>query len=155
MQYLSIYPIVLGTVGAPHDLAANIRHSSRSSALLTVWLSSKPVQSRMLSSHHFLCLPLLLPPRTVPWRTVLCNIGNYIKQLTLTNVSAASSYRCLLVVWMSRLLMVSSILKVKVNQPLNVSDVSSMNGLVPRTDILAVEALFAVATLESGSCMLL
>ena len=30
--YLSIYPIVLGTVGAQHDLATNIRHSSRSSA---------------------------------------------------------------------------------------------------------------------------
>ena len=28
--YLSIYPIVLGTVGAPHDLPTNIRHSSRS-----------------------------------------------------------------------------------------------------------------------------
>ena len=36
-------------------------------------LSSKLVQSRMLYSHHFLCLPLLLPPRTVPWRTVLAS----------------------------------------------------------------------------------
>ena len=71
--YLSVYPIVLGTVGTPHDLATNIRHSSRSSALLTASLSSKPVQSRMLSSHRFLCLPLLLPPRTVPWRTVLAS----------------------------------------------------------------------------------
>ena len=69
--YLSIYPIVLGTVGAPYDLATNIRHSSHSSALLTALLSSKPVQCRMLSSHRFLCLPLLLPPHTVPWRTVL------------------------------------------------------------------------------------
>ena len=57
--YLSIYPIVLGTFGAPHDLATNSRHSSRSSAFLTASLSSKPVQSRMLSSHHFLCRPLL------------------------------------------------------------------------------------------------
>ena len=71
--YLSIYPIVLGTVGAPHDLATNIRHSSRSSTLLTASLSSKPVQSQMLSSHHFLCLLLLLPPRTVPCRTVLAS----------------------------------------------------------------------------------
>ena len=69
--YLSIHPIVLGTVGAPHDLATNSRHSSPSSALLTASLSSKPVQSWMLSSHRFHCLPLLLLPRTVPWRTVL------------------------------------------------------------------------------------
>ena len=27
----------------------------------------------MLSSHRFLCLPLLLPPCTVPWRTVLAS----------------------------------------------------------------------------------
>ena len=68
--YLSIYPIVLGTVGAPHDLATNIHHSS---TLLTESLSSKPVQSRMLSSHRFLCLPLLLPTHTVPWKTVLAS----------------------------------------------------------------------------------
>ena len=72
--YLSVYPILLGTVGAPHDLATNSRHSSRSSALLMASLSSNPVQSRMLSSHRFLCLPLLLPPRTVPWRTVLASL---------------------------------------------------------------------------------
>ena len=51
---LSIYLIVLGTAGALHDLATNIRHSSRSSAFLTVSLSSKPVQSWMLSSDRFL-----------------------------------------------------------------------------------------------------
>ena len=71
--YLSIYPTVLGTVGAPHDLATISRHSSRSSALLKASLSSKPVQSRMLYFHRFLCLPLLLPPRTVPWRTLLAS----------------------------------------------------------------------------------
>ena len=71
--YLTIYPIVLGIVGAPHNLATNIHHSSCSSALLTASLSSKPVQSRMLSSHRFLCLPLLLRPRTVPCRTVLAS----------------------------------------------------------------------------------
>ena len=69
--YLPTYPSVMGTVGAPHDLASNIRHSSRSSALLMASLSSKPVQSRMFSSHPFLCLPLLFPPCTVPWRTIL------------------------------------------------------------------------------------
>ena len=62
--YLSIYlsHSLGGPIGAPHDLATNIRHSFRSSALLTVSLSSKPVQSQMLSSHRFLYLPLLPPP---------------------------------------------------------------------------------------------
>ena len=46
-------------------------NSSLSSAFLTVSLSPKPVHSQMLSSHRFLCLPLLLPPCTVPWRNVL------------------------------------------------------------------------------------
>ena len=69
--YLSICPIILWTVGAPHDVTTNLRHSSLSSAFLTVSLSPKPVHSQMLSSHRFLCLPLLLPPCTVPWRNVL------------------------------------------------------------------------------------
>ena len=68
---LSICPIILWTVGAPHDVTTNLRHSSLSSAFLTVSLSPKPVHSQMLSSHRFLCLPLLLPPCTVPWRNVL------------------------------------------------------------------------------------
>ena len=69
--YLSICPIILWTVGAPHDVTTNLHHSSLSSAFLTVSLSPKPVHSQMLSSHRFLCLPLLLPPCTVPWRNVL------------------------------------------------------------------------------------
>ena len=69
--YLSICPIILWTVGAPHDVTTNLRHSSLSSAFLTVSLSPKPVHSQMLSSHCFLCLPLLLQPCTVPWRNVL------------------------------------------------------------------------------------
>ena len=69
--YLSICPTILWTVGAPYDVKTNLRHSSFSSAFLTVSLSSKPVHSQMLSSHRFLCLPLLLPPCTVPWRNVL------------------------------------------------------------------------------------
>ena len=64
--YLPIYPIVLGTVGAPHYLATNIRHSSRSSALLTASFGSKPVQFRVLSSHLFLCLPVLPLPVQCP-----------------------------------------------------------------------------------------
>ena len=68
---LSICPIILWTVRAPHDVTTNLRHSSLSSAFLMVSLSPKPVHSQMLSSHRFLCLPLLLPPCTVPWRNVL------------------------------------------------------------------------------------
>ena len=68
---LSICPIILWTVGVPHDVTTNLRHSSLSSAFLTVSLSPKPVHSQMLSSHRFLCLSLLLPPCTVPWRNVL------------------------------------------------------------------------------------
>ena len=70
-RHLSICPIILWTVGAPHDVTTNLRHSSLSSAFLTVSLSPKPVHSQMLSSHRFLCLPLPLPPCTVPWRNVL------------------------------------------------------------------------------------
>ena len=78
--YLSICPIILWTVGAPHDVTTNLRHSSLSSAFLTVLLSPKPVHSQMLSSHRFLCLPLLLPHCTVPWKKCLgkawrsCNV---------------------------------------------------------------------------------
>ena len=64
-------PIILWTAGAPHDVTTNLRHFSLSSGFLTVSLSPKPVHSQMLSSHRFLCLPLLLPPCTVPWRNVL------------------------------------------------------------------------------------
>ena len=71
LERLSICSIILWTVGAPHDVTTNLRHSSLSSAFLTVLLSPKPVHSQMLSSHRFLCLPLLLPPCTVPWRNVL------------------------------------------------------------------------------------
>ena len=51
--YLSICPIILWTVGAPHDVTTNLRHSSLSSAFLTVSHSPKPVHSQMLSSHRF------------------------------------------------------------------------------------------------------
>ena len=48
-----ICPIILWTVGAPHGVTTNLRHSSLSSAFLTVSLSPKPVHSQMLSSHRF------------------------------------------------------------------------------------------------------
>ena len=73
--YLSICPIILWTVGAPHDVTTNLRLSS---AFLTVSLSPKPVHSQMLSSHRFLCLPLLLPSCTVPWRNVLARLKDLV-----------------------------------------------------------------------------
>ena len=43
--YLSTCPIILWTVAAPHDVTTSLRHSSLSSAFLTVSLSPKPVHS--------------------------------------------------------------------------------------------------------------
>ena len=57
-----------GTTG---DFTANFLHSSRFSASHSMMFHSRPVYSLLLSSHHFLCLPLRLSPCTVPSRTVL------------------------------------------------------------------------------------
>ena len=51
-------------------MATSSLHSSRLSAFLVAAPSVMPVHSGMLSSHLFFCLPLLLPPCTVPcWIT--------------------------------------------------------------------------------------
>ena len=60
------YPLVMDRRGATGVLATNSLHSSRLSAFLKVSLSCSPVHSFMLSSHLFFCLPLFLPPGTVP-----------------------------------------------------------------------------------------
>ena len=39
---------------------------------------SRPVHSLMLSSHRFLCLPLRLPPWTVPWRIVMASPDDHV-----------------------------------------------------------------------------
>ena len=57
--------------GAAEDLLTTAFHSSLSSAFRKVFLSSSPVHSLMLSSQRFFCLPLLLPPFTVPCMMVL------------------------------------------------------------------------------------
>lgn len=75
---LLLNPIVLGTVGAPQGLTTNVRHPSRSSALLMVSLSFKPVHCRMLYLHRFFCLPLFLIPWTVPRRTVLASPEDFV-----------------------------------------------------------------------------
>ena len=59
-----------GTTG---DFTTNFLHSSQFSAFRSMMFHSRPVHSLMLSSHRFLCLPLRLPPCTVPCRTVLAS----------------------------------------------------------------------------------
>ena len=57
------YPVVsVDRWSATDDLATNSVHSSRLSAFLMAAPSVKPVNSGMLSSHLFFCLPRLLPP---------------------------------------------------------------------------------------------
>ena len=59
--------------GATDDLATSSFHSSRLSAFLLAVYRVMPVHSGMLSSHLFFCLPLLLPPCSVPCRIVLAS----------------------------------------------------------------------------------
>ena len=53
------------------DFTTSFLHFSLFSAALWDMANSRPVYSLMLSSHFFLCLPCLLPPFTVPCKTVL------------------------------------------------------------------------------------
>ena len=59
--------------GTTVDFTTTYLHSSRFSAFRCMIFHSRPVHSLMLSSHRFLCLPLRLPPCTVPCRTVLAS----------------------------------------------------------------------------------
>ena len=52
--------------GTAVDFTTSFPHSSRFSAFRSMIFHSRSVHSLMLSSHRFLCLPLRLPPRTVP-----------------------------------------------------------------------------------------
>ena len=58
--------------GTTVDFTTSFLHSSRFSAFCSMMFHSRPVHSLMLSSHRFLCLPLL-PPWTVPCRIVLAS----------------------------------------------------------------------------------
>ena len=60
------------------DLATSSLHSSRLSAFLMAAYSVMPVHSGMLSSRLFFCLPLLLPPCTVPCRIVLASPADLV-----------------------------------------------------------------------------
>ena len=59
--------------GTTVDFTTSFLHSSRFSAFLSMIFQSGPVHSLMLSSNRFLCLPLGLPPWTVPCRIVLAS----------------------------------------------------------------------------------
>ena len=56
--------------GTTVDFTTSFLHSSRFSAFRSMMFHWRPVHSLMLSSHRFLCLPLRLPPWTVPCRRV-------------------------------------------------------------------------------------
>ena len=59
--------------GTTIDFTTSFLHSSRFSAFCSSIFHSRPVHSLILSSHRFLCLPLRLPPWTVPSRIVLAS----------------------------------------------------------------------------------
>ena len=59
-----------GRRGTTDDVATIPFHPSLSSAALRESPNPIPVHSLMLSSHLFFCLPLFLPPLTVPCRIV-------------------------------------------------------------------------------------
>ena len=60
-----------GPGGTTDNFTTSFFHFSLFSTALWDLANSRPVHSLMLSSHLFLCLPCLLPPFTVPCRTVL------------------------------------------------------------------------------------
>ena len=60
-----------GRWGTTDDFTTSFLHSSLFSTALWDLANSRPVNSLMLSSHLFLCLPCLLSPFTVPCKIVL------------------------------------------------------------------------------------
>ena len=83
--------------GTTVDFTTSFLHSSRFSAFRSVMFHGRPVHSLMLSSHRFLCLPLRLPPWTVPCRIVLASPDDrvtcpYHFSLRLFTVVKRSSY---------------------------------------------------------------
>ena len=83
--------------GTTVDFTTSFLHSSWFSAFRSMMFHSRPVHSLMLSSHHFLCLPLCLPPWTIPCRIVLASPDDrvacpYHFSLRLFTVVKRSSY---------------------------------------------------------------
>ena len=60
-----------GLWGTTDDFTTIFLHFSLFSTARWDLANSRPVHSLMLSSHLFFCLPCLLPPFTVPCKTVL------------------------------------------------------------------------------------
>ena len=73
LLYLLISRSLADRWGTTEDFTTNLLHSSRFSAFRSMMFHSRPVQSLMLSSHRFLCLPLRLHPCTVTCSTVLAS----------------------------------------------------------------------------------
>ena len=59
--------------GTTVDFTTSFLHPSRFSAFCSMIFHLRPLHSLMVSSHRFLCLPLRLPPWTVPCRIVLAS----------------------------------------------------------------------------------
>ena len=83
--------------GTTVDFTTRFLHSLRFSAFRSMMFHSRPVHSLMLPSHRFLCLPLRLPPWTVPCRIVLASPDDrvtcpYHFSLRLFTVVKRSSY---------------------------------------------------------------
>ena len=78
LSYL-IYPVVWHhRWGTTVDFTTSFLHSSWFLAFRSSIFHSRPVHSLMLSSHRFLCLPLCLPPWTVPCRIVLASPDDHV-----------------------------------------------------------------------------
>ena len=75
MTLVFIYPSrsLTDRLGNTVDFTISFLHSSWFSAFRTIIFHSRPVHSLMLFFYRFLCLPLRLPPCTVPCRIVLAS----------------------------------------------------------------------------------
>ena len=71
LTYLSLS--LVDRWGTKDDQATTVLHSSLFSAFRRTSPSFNPVHSVTLSSHLFVCLPLLLPPCTVPCRIIFAS----------------------------------------------------------------------------------
>ena len=71
ISIIIISPLTARVVGGTtDDFGTSFLHFSLFSTALWDLPNSRPVHSLMLSSHHFLCPPCLLPPFTVPCKMV-------------------------------------------------------------------------------------
>ena len=90
-------PCLADRWGTTVDFTTSFLHSSWFSAFHSMMFHSRPVHSLMLSTHCFLCLPLRLPPWTVPCRIVLASPDDLVTclnhfSLHLFTVVKRSSY---------------------------------------------------------------